>query len=188
VNLRVLLIDTRTKVALGELEAAGTLAPPSTGDDGSEPPRLLALRGAAERILDVLEARRRVAAAGGKPAPPPPPPLPDGPGVAGSAICTTQCAPPATATSSYEEQHRVAAGIDATMKELRVCLDRVGAQLIEPAVLLRFGPDGELRHLRVDVGGYEQLACIRAIRARVPRSVSTTRASLLRCTYRCTVS
>lgn len=90
--------------------------------------------------------------------------------------------------SSHDEQYRVAAGINATMKELRGCLDRVGAQLIEPAVLLRFAPDGQLRHVRVDVGGYEGLECIRQIRTRIPHTVWTSRASLLRCEYRCTVS
>jgi hypothetical protein len=103
-------------------------------------------------------------------------------------VCTTQCSPPASTSSSHEEQYRVSAGVNPTMKELRECLDRVGAQLVVPAVLLRFGPEGQLRHMRVDVGGYEQLECIREVRARLPRSVWTTRASLLRCEYRCTVS
>ena len=74
------------------------------------------------------------------------------------------------------------------MKDLRECLDRVGAQLVVPAVLLRFSPDGQLRHMRVDVGGFEQMECIQQIRARMPRKVTTSRASLLRCEYRCTTS
>ena len=74
------------------------------------------------------------------------------------------------------------------MKELRSCLDSVGAQLVEPAVLLRFSPDGRLRHMRVDVGGFEHLGCIENIKSRPPRGVYTTRATMLRCEYRCTVS
>ena len=103
-------------------------------------------------------------------------------------MCATECHPPASSTSSHDEQYRVAAGMNPTMKELRDCLDRVGAQLVDPAVLLRFSPDGQLRHMRVDVGGYEQNECIQQIRSRPPRSVWTSRASLLRCEYRCTVS
>lgn len=188
VNLHVELIDTRTKASLGELEATG-FADASADAGDSEPLRLVALRAAADRIIDVLKEKRRASMSQAKRAPAPVvAPLPDGPPVAGSATCTTQCAPPSSASSSFDEQYRVAAGMNATMKELRECLDRVGAQLIEPAVLLRFSPDGQLRHMRVDVGGYEQLECIQTIRSRPPRSVSTTRASLLRCEYRCTVS
>lgn len=189
VTLHLELIDTRTKASLGELEAVGVVDPQADAGDLSEPLRLLALRSAADQIIGVLKEKRRLSASQAKRAPTPvPAPLPDGPPVAGSATCSTQCAPPASSSSSFDEQHRVAAGMNATMKELRECLDRVGAQLIEPAVLLRFSPDGQLRHMRVDVGGYEQLECIQTIRSRPPRSVSTTRASLLRCEYRCTVS
>jgi hypothetical protein len=189
VSLHVEVIDTKTKTSLGELEATGVVDPKADAGDASDSRRTLALRSAANQILDVLKEKRRLAAATPRRAPPPaPPPLPDGPPVAGTSVCTTQCSPPASTSSSHEEQYRVSAGVNPTMKELRECLDRVGAQLVVPAVLLRFGPDGQLRHMRVDVGGYEQLECIREIRARLPRSVWTTRASLLRCEYRCTVS
>jgi hypothetical protein len=189
VTLRLEVVDTRSKAVLGELEAVGVVDANPDAGDSSEPVRLAALRSAADQILDVLKEKRRISMSRPKPAPElGPAPLPDGPPVAGSATCSTQCAPPASSSSSHEEQHRVAAGMNATMKELRECLDRVGAQLVEPATLLRFGPDGQLRHMRIDVGGYEQLECIVQIRARIPRSVSTTRASVLRCAYRCTVS
>lgn len=192
VNLRVEVIDTKSKASLGEIEAEGTVDPKADAGDPSEPLRLVALRSAADRILDVLKEKRRASmshASQAKRTPAPaPPPLPDGPPVAGSATCSTQCAPPASSSSSHDEQYRVAAGMNATLKEMRACLDRVGAQLVDPAVLLRFSPDGQLRHMRVDVGGYENLECIRDIRTRIPRSVSTSRASILRCEYRCTVS
>jgi hypothetical protein len=190
VSLHVEVVDTKTKASLGELEAVGVVDAKADAGDASESRRTLALRSAANQILDALKAKRRVASSTPHRAPPPPSPpaLPDGPPVAGTAVCTTQCSAPASTSSSHDEQYRVSSGVNATMKELRECLDRVGAQLVIPAVLLRFGPDGQLRHMRVDVGGYEQLECIREIRARLPRSVWTTRASLLRCEYRCTVS
>lgn len=187
VSLRIAVLDTRSKAVLGELEALAVVE--ADAGDESESRRVAALRSAADRILDVLKEKRRASKDQVKRGPvAPPPPLPDGPPVAGSATCSTQCAPPAAATSSHEEQYRVAAGMNATMKELRGCLDRVGGQLIDPAILLRFSPDGQLRHMRVDVGGYEQLECVRGIRARIPMSVSTSRASLLRCEYRCSVT
>lgn len=190
VNLRVQVVDTRTKEVIGELEAAGAVNAKANADvgDASESPRFVALRGAADRIIDVLQEKRRVSMSRAKKPAPVAAPLPDGPPVAGSATCSTQCQPPAAAASSHDEQYRVAAGMNPMMKELRGCLDRVGAQLVVPAVLLRFSPDGQLRHVRVDVGGYEQLECVQQIRSRPPRTVFTTRANLLRCEYRCTVS
>ncbi len=191
VTVHAAIVDTRSKAFLGELEAVAVIAADSDAGDSSESPRFVALRSAASQILEVLREKRRASMNEARRAPPPPPAaprLPDGPPVAGSAVCTTECHPPASSSSSYDEQHRVAAGIDPTMKELRECLDRVGAQLVDPAVLLRFAPDGQLRHMRVDVGGYEHLECIQHIRARAPRGVWTSRASLLRCEYRCTVS
>jgi hypothetical protein len=189
VSLRVRVIDTKSREVMGELEAASIVDENADAGDAAESKRILALRSAADRIIDALKEKRRISMGRAKrPARPAAPPLPDGPPVAGSATCSTQCHPPAASTSSHDEQYRVAAGMNATMKELRQCLDRVGAQLVDPAVLLRFSPDGSLRHMRVDVGGYEQLECIQNIRTRPPRSVFTTRASLLRCEYRCTVS
>jgi hypothetical protein len=191
VDVRAAILDTRTKAFLGELEAVVRIAATPDGGDPSESPRFVALRSAASQILEVLRDKRRISMNEARRAPPPPPPppkLPDGPPVAGSAVCVTECHPPASSTSSHDEQYRVAGGINPTMKELRDCLDRVGAQLVNPAVLLRFSPDGQLRHMRVDVGGYEQNECIQQVRARQPRGVWTSRASLLRCEYRCTVS
>jgi len=191
VDVHAAIVDTRTKAYLGELEAVARIAPSADGGDPSESPRFVALRSAASQILEVLREKRRTSMNEARRAPPPPPvepKLPDGPPVAGSAVCVTECHPPASSTSSHDEQYRVAAGINPTMKELRDCLDRIGAQLVNPAVLLRFSPDGQLRHMRVDVGGYEQNECIQQIRSRPPRSVWASRASLLRCEYRCTVS
>lgn len=187
VTLHVLVIDTRSKASLGELEAVGVVDAKADAGDASEPLRVLAMRNAADQILDLLKEKRRVSMAQVR-RPPAAPPAPDAPPVGGSATCTTQCLPTAASVSSHDEQYRVAAGLTATMKELRGCLDRVGGQLVDPAVLLRFSPDGQLRHMRIDVGGYEHLECIQTIKSRPPRSVWTSRASLLRCEYRCTVS
>ncbi len=187
VTLRLSVVDTRTKESLGELEAITSLEDSGDAGDGAEEKRLGALRGAADQIIEVLKDKRRASASKARRLPPPPP-EPEQAAVSGSAVCTTQCHPPAASASSHDEQYRVAAALNATMKELRDCLDRVGAQLVDPAALLRFSPDGQLRHMRVDVGGYEQTECVRAVRARPPRNVWTSRASLLRCEYRCTTS
>ena len=191
VTLRLLVVDTRTKESLGDIEALVSLDEDKASDkaagDGTDTKRLVALRSAADQIIEVLKEKRRISMSMARQRPPPPPEPDQGP-VGGSAVCSTQCHPPAASASSHEEQARVSTGMNATMKELRDCLDRVGAQLVDPAVLLRFSPDGQLRHMRVDVGGYEGTECVRGVRARTPRGVWTSRASLLRCEYRCTTS
>ena len=187
VTLRLQLVDTRTKEPLGEVEALASLANDVDAGDASESKRVIALRDAADRILELLKEKRKASSGKARHLTPPVAEIDPGP-VGGSAVCITQCYPPASAVSNHDEQHRVSSGMNATMKELRSCLDRIGGQLVEPALLLRFSPDGQLRHMRVDVGGYEQNECIRGVRARMPRGVSATRASLLRCEYRCTTS
>lgn len=187
VTLRMFVTDTRTRESLGDLEAHVSLDSGADAGDFPEPKRLVALRGACDQLIELLKEKRRTSSSKARKLPPPGPESDPGP-VGGSAVCTTECHAPAASSSSHDEQYRVASGMNATMKELRNCLDRVGAQLVDPAVLLRFAPDGQLRHMRVDVGGYEQTECVRAVRARPPRGVSTSRASLLRCEYRCTTS
>jgi hypothetical protein len=190
VTLRLLVLDARTNASLGEVESLATYADSDAGDF-ADPKRLVALRVAGNEILDFLKEKRRASVEHlPKTRPkPPPPPLPDGPMVAGRPVCITQCQAPSSSVTTFEEQHRVALGMNETMKSLRDCLDRVGAQLVEPAVLLRFAPEGDLRHMRVDVGGYEQTECVKAIRARgTPSGVRASRASLLRCEYHCSTS
>ncbi len=187
VTLRLFVTDTKTREPLGDLEALANLDPGADAGDFPEPKRLVALRGAADQLIELLKEKRRTSSSKARKLPPPVAEIDPGP-VGGSAVCTTQCQVPAASSSSHDEQYRVASGMNATMKQLRDCLDRVGAQLVDPAVLLRFSPDGQLRHIRVDVGGYEQTECVQAVRARTPRGVWTTRASLLRCEYRCTTS
>lgn len=187
------VIDTKTKQSLGEVGATAPIEENADAGENTESKRIMAIRAASDRILELLKEKRRLSVARTKQAPPvlasaPSAPLPDGPPVGPGAICTTECHAPAAATSTHDEQYRVASGMNATMKELRQCLDRVGAQQINPIVLLRFSPDGQLRHMRLDVGGFEQMQCVQTIKSRPPRSVSTTRASLLRCEYRCTLS
>ncbi|MBX3187612.1 MAG: hypothetical protein KF819_11380 [Labilithrix sp.] len=183
VKLRAEIFDTKSRESLGEVLAVSAIDAIDAGPDTSEPRRLIALRNAADQIIEYLKEKRLTS----KSTRPPAPPHEEAPPVGGSSVCSTQCHPPAAAVSFHEEQARVSTGITPTMRALRDCLDRVGGQLIEPAVLLRFSPDGRLRHMRVDVGGYEQLECVQNVRTRVPR-VSTTRAILLRCEYRCSVT
>lgn len=205
VLLRVLLIDTKSKAEIGEIESTGTPttatsatpaastmpAPDSPSEartDVAETKRGTAIRAAADRILDVLKEKRRIAALAPKKAAPPPPPELPAATVAGGAVCSTQCLVPAASHATHDDLYTVSAGIDPMMRALRACLDRVGGQLVVPAVLLRFGPDGRLRHIRVDVGGYEELECIQNVRSRGSVHTATQRAAILRCEHRCSTT
>ncbi|MDB4942558.1 MAG: hypothetical protein JWP97_2092 [Labilithrix sp.] len=184
VTLRMFLFDAKNNDSLGELEALVSVDAQDAGPEAMETKRALALHQAADQMLDTLKEKRHLT--GPKPKPPLPP-LPEAPEVGGTAVCSTQCHAPAASASSFDEQHAAALAVTGTMRALRNCLDRVGAQLVDPALLLRFAPDGDLRHMRVDVGGYEQNECVRAVRARLPR-VRASRASILRCDYHCSTS
>lgn len=204
VLVRLLLIDTKSKAEIGEIESTGSPAPAANAPaaattlppdspteartDVTETKRGTAMRAAADKILEVLKEKRRVASlAPKKAAPPPPPDLPVG-NASGGAVCSTQCLAPAVTHATHEDLYRVSAGVDPFMRALRECLDRIGGQLVVPAVLLRFGPDGRVRHIRVDVGGYEEMECIQNVRARGVIRASTTRPTILKCEHKCTTS
>lgn len=187
VTLRVQLFDAKNNDSLGDVEALAPIEDlPAGAQEFDESKRTTALHKAGEAVLALLLEKRKESAS--KPHPKPAPPLPDSDPVGPSAVCSTQCQPTAASASTFDEQHRVGLGINETMKALRGCLDRVGAQLVEPVVLLRFSPDGQLHHMRVDVGGYEQNDCIRNVRTRIPATVHASRASILRCEYHCSAS
>lgn len=188
ITMRVQLFDRRTNDLLGDLEALSSIEEtPANQQEFEESRRTMALHRAAEEILRTLALARKesMAKPHAKPAPPPPP---EPEGVGPGMVCSTQCQPTAASASTFDEQHRVADALNGTMKSLRRCLDRVGAQLVEPAVILRFSPDGQLHHMRVDVGGYEQNDCVRNVRTQMNGTVWATRASVLRCEYHCTTS
>jgi hypothetical protein len=96
--------------------------------------------------------------------------------------CLTTCGADEGALTP-EEHKRVAASLEPAMRTLRACLDRIGAELVEPTLLLRFAPTGQPVDIRIDVGGYEQLECIQPVRT-TPINVSSSK-RLLRCVYRC---
>lgn len=104
------------------------------------------------------------------PAPPPP------------GECRTTCDADEGVVSP-EEQKSIGASLETPMRTLRACLDRVGGQLVEPTLLLRFGPNGQPTDVRIDVGGYENLECIQPVRT-TPITVTSSK-RLLRCVYRC---
>jgi hypothetical protein len=100
----------------------------------------------------------------------------------GCTVCKADSYSPLPAA----DERKIGAQITPYMKELRACLDRVGANLVRPVVHLRFTEQGVLlRHL-VDVGGFESLECIKATAAMRPLA-SASRGTTLRCEYKCSL-
>ena len=70
------------------------------------------------------------------------------------------------------------------LTELSRCLVRVGAEGIRPAILLRFTEAGTQSESRLDLGGYENLACVSDVRSHAP-TYSVSRGTTVRCELRC---
>lgn len=108
---------------------------------------------------------------------PPPTPPPGG--------CITTCRADVPLASSQEEA-ALASKVTPVLNELRACLGRVGGERIRPVIIVRFVDGGAMSDFRLDLGGYEDLSCAKDARKSVPpMSVSTGRATSLRCELRC---
>jgi hypothetical protein len=196
VTMAVEVIATKSSETLGVFEATGKQEDPGGGIAAG--PRGVALQRAADEIASFLKTKRTQkarAAVRAKPAPAPPPPPPTNPAddpfaprppnVPLPPICASECECPASSALPPAELTKLTQRIDPTLKFLRACLGNVGAHLVEPAVLFRFGDDGRLVGMRIDMGGYEeQLLCVDDIRAAPPR-VRTFRSAMVRCRWHC---
>jgi len=203
VKIGVQLVDRKSKDVVGELEVRGVgtssdAAPADraireTGGDA----RRVALHHAADEIVTFLRARRviRTARPSGSKLPfethapmTPPPPPDDPPGAElppprTDLQCAVSCVPTASALPDSELQ-KIASRAEPTIQVLRNCVNRIGGHKIEPALILRFGPDGTLATTKVDLGGYEDLGCVDAARRRPPR-VFIRREAIVRCSWHC---
>ena len=83
-----------------------------------------------------------------------------------------------------DDQRNIANGLQPMLKDIRVCLDRVNAQQIDPAVIARFEPNGRLSGMKIDAGGYDDIQCVKELRSS-PSQLTISRAASVRCEYRC---
>ena len=105
-------------------------------------------------------------------------------GVLKVGACTTTCTPDSSSALTPDDQKNIADSLQPMLKDVRVCLDRVNAQQIHPAVIARFESNGRLSQLKIDAGGYDDLACVNEVRSRPPQ-VTVSRGASVRCEYRC---
>jgi hypothetical protein len=186
VKLVVDVVETRSGDELGELEVTGS----AKGDEKAiRTARRDALHHAADEIVSYLASKRGSARVVEAPAP-----------VASSTpsaedpfrndtgprqkICASSCSTPSSSSLGEAEIQRMTTGIDGHLQALRACLDRVGGSRVEPAIILRFGADGHVAAMRIDMGGFEDLLCVDQIRTRPPR-IRASRESMVRCVFHC---
>ncbi len=98
--------------------------------------------------------------------------------------CQTTCGVDSSSTLPGEDTRKIANAVDPLLKESWSCLKRVGAYKIEPTVLLRIASDGNPQHVRFDVGGYEELSCMKEIDRKFPR-LHVSKGANVRCELRC---
>ncbi len=190
VRLLVDFIDAKTGETIGQIAISAN----ALGGNGSA-----ALRRVADEVVTYMRTNRRAAVSakasrGSQGSAASAPTVlapasaaterPAAAGVVTSGGCTTTCTPDSSSALSPDDQKKVADGLTPLLKELRVCLDRVNAQEIHPAVIGRFETNGAMSQVRVDAGGFDNLACVQEARSRAPQ-VMISRGASVRCEYRC---
>lgn len=181
-HLVVDFVDTKTRATVGQLEITAT----ASGGKSE-----VALRKAADGIAAYVRDHRRAPLKIAKgntdvtpstfSAPSAAAPLP---GVVVKDNCTTTCKSDSTTAATPEDLQRVADRVAPTLGQMRVCLDRVSAQNINPSMILRFESAGLPTSVRLDAGGYEELACVLDAKAKMT-PLTTSRTTSLRCDLRC---
>lgn len=101
-----------------------------------------------------------------------------------SGACMTTCGVDASSTLPGEDQRKIANSVDPLLKESWSCLKRVGAYKIEPTVMIRIASDGRPLMVRFDVGGYEDLNCMKEIERRFP-NMKVSNGANVKCALRC---
>jgi hypothetical protein len=107
-----------------------------------------------------------------------------GPATASDGPCKTTCGVDASSSLPPDETKKIATALVPMMRELKGCLARVGAQNIRPVVFARFGENGKAEMPRIDVGGYENLACVNDAKTK-PIEATTSHGAIVRCEQRC---
>jgi hypothetical protein len=189
VTLAVEVVVVDDEKVVGAFEASGEQEDLSNSPRSE--PRGIALQHAADEIASTIKSSRKTAARKPRRELPPTPslaraedPFASRSPSARPPVCLSTCELPSSSAIPEREVATLTIRIDPTLQTLRECLHRVGADLVEPAVLLRFGDSGQLVGMRVDVGGYENLMCVSDVWASPPR-VRTSRAAIVRCLFHC---
>lgn len=182
-DLRMLVdfVDTKTRATVGQIVVTGT----ATSDR-----QATAFVRAADEIAGYLRSSRKQPASaskgrgGGAPAAATLASEEPNGGVVKEGKCTTTCRTDTGSDLPPADRQRVADATHPMLSSARACLDRMNAQAVEPTTIFRFEQRGQMLSMKIDAGGFEDLACIAELRSRPP-TVTVSGPGSVRCEHRC---
>jgi len=86
--------------------------------------------------------------------------------------------------ASFEDREALAASLDPILKELRTCLDSLGAKNLDPTVVIRFDSDGKAATTTVEAPGHESQLCVARVMAKLAK-LTNPRETKVRCSFGC---
>jgi hypothetical protein len=96
----------------------------------------------------------------------------------------TTCAGHSGYYASAEDVDRLTAVADPVLRDVRGCLDGVGAKQVTSVLLIRWDSDGKPVDVKIDVPGYESLACVQKAQKKLA-VLQNPRETAIRCEYGC---
>lgn len=109
------------------------------------------------------------------------------PDAAAQQACTnpkTRCAGHSGYYAAAEDIDRLTAVADPILRDVRTCLDAVGAKHVPSALVIRWDSEGKPVDVRIDVPGYESLPCVQKAQAKIS-TLQNPRETAIRCEYGC---
>jgi hypothetical protein len=107
------------------------------------------------------------------------------------AAAQQACKTPKTTCSGHsgyyapsEDIDRLTAVADPILRDVRTCLDGVGAKHVASALVIRWDSDGKPVDVKIDVPGYESLPCVQKAHAKIS-ALQNPRETAIRCEYGC---
>jgi hypothetical protein len=108
-----------------------------------------------------------------------------------NAAAQQACKTPKTTCSGHsgyyapsEDIDRLTAVADPILRDVRTCLDGVGARHVASALVIRWDSDGKPVDVKIDVPGYESLPCVQKAHAKIS-TLQNPRETAIRCEFGC---
>jgi hypothetical protein len=109
----------------------------------------------------------------------------------GDASAQQKCATPKTTCAGHsgyyaasDDLDRLTAVSDPILREVRTCLDGIGAKHVASVLVIRWDSDGKPVDVRIDVPGYESLPCVQKAQSKLA-TLQNPRETAIRCEFGC---
>ncbi|MBX3208538.1 MAG: hypothetical protein KF764_26130 [Labilithrix sp.] len=96
----------------------------------------------------------------------------------------TTCAGHSGYYAPTEDIDRLTAVADPILRDVRTCLDGVGAKHVASVLVIRWDSDGNPVDVKIDVPGYEGLPCVQKAQAKIA-TLQNPRETAIRCEFGC---